>query len=191
MRPHEMLVTKAQAELLLRGWECSEPVPGKGRKVFVAFPCRGPEDVDLAEVSWTEHKSDAGDRLWSVVQSSRAGRLFAETVQEAHVVAFREARFAAHLERKAGERTVAEVQATDPDLPLWAGAKEAYTAAYAMLRKMATELGHVRIVRDRKGKPVGSESSQDMRDIIEALNKGDEEQVKGYLALGRTYGWAA
>ena len=192
MRPCEILLTKSQVKLMFSGWECKEPVPPKGETVYVCFPGRAPMDVDLAQVSITDKKSDRGERLWSLVQSSFAGRQFDADVQEAHVLAYRAAQYTAHLERKAGERTIDLLGLQDShqeDLPLWTGAKEAYAKSYAMLKRMAVELGHVTIKRDSKGQPVGSEASQDMRDIIDALNKGNEEQVKGNLVMGRTYGW--
>lgn len=191
MRPREMLVTKSQVLVFFQGWGCTEPIPGKGKKVLVAFPCRQAHEVDLAEVALSDKKSDRGERLWSLLQSSRAGRQFEADVQEAHVLAYRQAMYEAHLVTKAGERISAEVETANEDLPLWAGAKAAYTAAYAMLNRMAKDLGHVSIKRDPKGRPVGSVASPDMLSIIEALNKGNEEQVKGFLALGRSNGWAA
>lgn len=73
------------------------------------------------------------------------------------------------------------------NLPNWSSAAHVYTQSYAMLQNMARQ-GHVEIVR-KGGKAIGSIASQDMKDVIEALNKGDEETIKGYLALGREYGW--
>jgi hypothetical protein len=180
-----MLVTKAQLQMFFSGWGCTEPVPPKGKKVLVAFPGRGDLDVDLAEAYWTDRKSDSGDRLYGIVQSSRAGREFERTVQEAHVVEWVEQRYwsTLHIAKATTEE--------QGNLPAWPGAKSVYTAVYAMLRRMATELGHVVIQRDSKGRPIGSSASQDMRDIIAALNHGGEEELKGYLQMGRAYGWVA
>ena len=36
-RHREMLYTKAQLQLILSGWECTEPLPRKGFKLFVCF----------------------------------------------------------------------------------------------------------------------------------------------------------
>ena len=85
-RPREMLYTKPQLLLILTGWECTEPLPRKGYKLYVCF---AGQEIDLAEVEQTSLKSDSGDRLWRVTTSSRAGREFDAVVQESHVLAFR------------------------------------------------------------------------------------------------------
>jgi hypothetical protein len=59
------------------------------------------------------------------------------------------------------------------NLPQWAGASVCYSRAYAMLAHMSKT--HVSIVRGQ------CRVSEDMRRIIDALNKGDEEQIKGLL----------
>lgn len=85
-RPHEMLYTKAQLLLILTGWECVEPLPKKGYKLYVCF---AGQEIDLAEVEQTTLKSDSGERLWRVTTSSRAGRDFSAVVQESHVLSYR------------------------------------------------------------------------------------------------------
>ena len=85
-RHREMLYTKAQLQLILSGWECTEPLPRKGFKLFVCF---AGQEIDLAEVEQTSLKIDSGDRLWRVTTSSRAGREFDAVVQESHVLAYR------------------------------------------------------------------------------------------------------
>lgn len=85
-RPREMLYTKAQLLLILAGWECVEPLPKKGYKLYVCF---AGQEIDLAEVEQTTLKSDSGERLWRVTTSSRAGREFDAVVQEAHVLTYR------------------------------------------------------------------------------------------------------
>ncbi len=91
-RPHVMLYTKQQLELVLKGWECTEPVPTTGKALSVGFPGRF---IDLAVVEKTSLKSNYGDTLWRVTTSSRAGREFDATIQEAHVVAYRNERLEA------------------------------------------------------------------------------------------------
>jgi hypothetical protein len=81
-----MLYTKTQLQLILSGWQCTEPLPRKGYKLLVCF---AGQEIDLAEVEQTTLKSDSGDRLWRVTTSSRAGREFNAVVQESHVLAYR------------------------------------------------------------------------------------------------------
>ena len=85
-RPHPMLYTKRQLELVMTGWGCSEPVPKAGQQLYVCF---AGQFIDLAVVEKTSLKSDRGETLWRATMSSRARRDFEKTVQEAHVVAFR------------------------------------------------------------------------------------------------------
>ena len=88
-RPQSTLYTKRQMEMLLARWECSEPVPKAGLLLYVCF---AGQFIDLAVVEKTSLKSDRGETLWRATMSSRAGRDFDKTVQEAHVVAFRKDR---------------------------------------------------------------------------------------------------
>jgi len=66
-------------------------------------------------------------------------------------------------------------------LPAWPGASGAYTRAYRILEGMA-RAGHVQpITKGHKSRRAyRSDVSDDMRDFIDALNKGDEERIKGY-----------
>jgi hypothetical protein len=84
-RPSSTLYTRKQVELIFRGWQCSEStIPPKGKKAYVCF---AGQFIDLAEVEWTDLKSDVGERLWRITVSSKEGREFSATVCEAHVVA--------------------------------------------------------------------------------------------------------
>lgn len=62
------------------------------------------------------------------------------------------------------------------NLPSWNGASGAYSRAYRILANMARN-GHVQ----SRMKPCSV--SQEMRDYIHALNRGDEEQIKYYNLL--------
>ena len=79
------------------------------------------------------------------------------------------------------------------NLPDWPGADACYTKAYRMLERMATN-GHVSMGagwpgycgrgRDLKGHAImssGAAPSNDMTRLIEALDQGNEEQIKGLL----------
>jgi hypothetical protein len=87
-----MLVTKGQLECLFKGWDCEEPIPKKGKRVFICFPCKVGFEDDLAEVEWTDLRSTYNERLYRITQSSKAGRLIEETIQEGHVIAFKRVR---------------------------------------------------------------------------------------------------
>ena len=84
-RPRPMLYTKRQMEMVLANWGSSEPPPKAGLKLYVCF---AGQFIDLAVVEKTKLKSDCGETLWRATSSSRAGREFDATVQEAHVAAF-------------------------------------------------------------------------------------------------------
>lgn len=86
-RPHATLYTKAQVAYLMAAWACTEPIPGKGKKLVVCFPPSF--ECDLVEVEATPLKSDNGERLWRVTSSSSAGQEFDAVVQESHVLAYR------------------------------------------------------------------------------------------------------
>jgi hypothetical protein len=60
----------------------------------------------------------------------------------------------------------------NPELPRWPGAAGAYARAYRILASMARS-GHVTRTRGR------CSSSPELREFIEALDRGDEEQIKG------------
>lgn len=74
---------------------------------------------------------------------------------------------------------------TNP-LPSWPGASKVYSKAYKALDVMARR-GHVEL-RGR-GKRKRAYPSQTMQDLIEALDTGDEERIKGLLMLYKDYGY--
>ena len=78
------------------------------------------------------------------------------------------------------------------NLPSWRGDSAVYSKAYAVLARMG-RTGHVtphvyhrNVGRNLKGKCISGMTmapSEDMNDLIEALNKGNEERIKGLLLL--------
>ena len=72
-------------------------------------------------------------------------------------------------------------EATKPqrvsNLPSWPGASAAYSKAYANLEAMASS-GHVPVTG--KGPHTQAHPSEEMRDAIDALNKGDEIRIKAF-----------
>lgn len=64
------------------------------------------------------------------------------------------------------------------NLPKWAGAGHCYTKAYRFLDQMRAN-GHV--VRRGIGRRAVCTVSDEMRDLIDALDHGDEERIKGLL----------
>lgn len=54
------LYTKAQTQNILRAWGVDCDVPAKGKQEFVVWP------GEYAIVSWTDKKSDYGDRLYGI-----------------------------------------------------------------------------------------------------------------------------
>lgn len=68
------------------------------------------------------------------------------------------------------------------NLPSWNGASAVYRKAYRTLALMA-QAGHVL----KSGRLGICYPSQDMRDLITALDKGDEEQIKGLLLMTWVY----
>lgn len=68
------------------------------------------------------------------------------------------------------------------NLPLWPGASEAYSKAYKIMEAMARS-GHVsRLngIRSKTKGPIQVFVSDELRAYQDALNKGDEERVKGF-----------
>lgn len=66
------------------------------------------------------------------------------------------------------------------NLPNWPGAQVCYRRAYHLLTLMSAK--HVAIVRGR------CVPSDEMNELIDALNRGDEERIKGLIMLhGETY----
>ena len=88
-RPHITLYTKRQVQLLMDQWGCKEPLPKKGKRDMICRP-QSMElyAVDLIEIEKTDRRSDTNEQLWTLTQSSAAGRGFSATIQEGHVVDF-------------------------------------------------------------------------------------------------------
>ncbi len=63
------------------------------------------------------------------------------------------------------------------NLPNWPGASSCYSRAYRRLKEMAAN-GHVTAGYNRGPRVYVSE---EMRDLIDALNQGDEEAIKSAL----------
>lgn len=68
------------------------------------------------------------------------------------------------------------------NLPKWAGAGHCYTKAYRFLDQMRANGHVVRRGSQKVGRRVVCTVSDDMRDLIDALNHGDEERIK-YLLM--------
>ena len=68
------------------------------------------------------------------------------------------------------------------NLPNWAGASYCYSKAYRLLEKMSAN-GHI----ERKWHPDGFRCavSQEMNNLIKALEIGDEEEIKCILLYSR------
>lgn len=66
------------------------------------------------------------------------------------------------------------------NLPAWNGASAVYSRAYQVLNNMAGR-GHVTVLGKR------SHVSDDMNQLIFALNRGDEETIKGLLLQTHVY----
>jgi hypothetical protein len=64
------------------------------------------------------------------------------------------------------------------NLPNWPGASAVYRKAYALLERMA-QSGHVR--RIKRGRSWQCNVSQDMRELMDALKRGDEHDIKSIL----------
>ena len=87
-RAYSNLYTKNQLRILLDNWQCSEPIPCKGKEVMIVWPGKAGFEIDMAVVEWTDLKGTYGDRLYKTTMSSKAGRLIDESIQESHVIAF-------------------------------------------------------------------------------------------------------
>jgi hypothetical protein len=61
------------------------------------------------------------------------------------------------------------------------GSRVCYSRAYKLLRWMGDTGGYVKQVKDRKGRTVRCEVDEEMRDLVTALDRGDEETIKSYL----------
>lgn len=64
--------TKRQLEIFFSIWHVAEKVPAKGKAVVVAFP-RSPDYQDeVAKATYTDRKSDSGERLYEVATGTVA-----------------------------------------------------------------------------------------------------------------------
>jgi len=80
---------------------------------------------------------------------------------------------------------------SNPELPTWPGASAVYSKAYRLLERMAANGGashyagryaaRGRGIKGHAIMSVGICPDDDMRRLIDALNDGDEEQIKGLL----------
>jgi hypothetical protein len=66
------------------------------------------------------------------------------------------------------------------NLPPWAGASAVYSRAYRQLERMAAA-GLAGQVRNSRGRTVRCVPDERMTDLTEAMNKGDEETLKGMV----------
>lgn len=75
-------------------------------------------------------------------------------------------------------------------LPCWPGAEHCYSRAYQLLERWGAA-NYTAAVANFKGKHrrVGGcpAPTDEMKSLIDALNKGDEEKIKGILMLGGEY----
>ena len=73
------------------------------------------------------------------------------------------------------------------NLPKWEGADKVYSVAYTILANMG-RAGHVTSPKlSKRGKVLRPGTvSEEMQALIEALDKGEEERIKG-LILSRRY----
>ena len=75
-------------------------------------------------------------------------------------------------------------------LPKWKGADQVYSRLYALLDKMGADAWKAEVARAKKArrKPnPNSVVSDDMKATTDALNKGDEEQLKGLVHKYQAY----
>lgn len=73
------------------------------------------------------------------------------------------------------------------NLPDWPGADAVYATANAILARMGRR-GHATPAVTRRGRVVAPGTvSDEMRALIDALNKGDEETIKGLLLQTHVY----
>jgi hypothetical protein len=79
------------------------------------------------------------------------------------------------------------------NLPSWKGASEVYSKAYLVLGNMArSERGHAKSASGywRGKKWIQTDAgyvSDEMKALIDALNDGDEEKIKGLLLCTHVY----
>ena len=75
-------------------------------------------------------------------------------------------------------------------LPPWPGAGTVYRRAYRTLAIMGAA-GHATAPKkDKRGKIIEQGTvSEEMRALVDALNRGDEEVIKGLLLQTHVYPW--
>jgi hypothetical protein len=75
-------------------------------------------------------------------------------------------------------------------LPTWNGAAAVYAKAYRRLEHLAAA-GHVQPIK-RGVRTVGCAPSEEMRELVDAMNQGDEEQLKFLqLTYDQRFGYIA
>lgn len=80
------------------------------------------------------------------------------------------------------------------NLPKWLGAEHCYSRAYRLLERWGTA-NYAAAVANFKGKRrrvggalvIPCPPTDEMKSLIDALNRGDEEKIKGILMLGDEY----
>ena len=73
------------------------------------------------------------------------------------------------------------------NLPTWPGADAVYSKAYRVLESMARR-GHATPAATHGRRViVPGAASPEMRDLIDALGRGDEERIKGLLLIAHVY----
>lgn len=71
------------------------------------------------------------------------------------------------------------------NLPDWNGAAAVYSKAYAVLTRMSK----TQVTLSKLGRKTVATPSDDMNDLVQALNSGDEERIKGLLLVGLDRCW--
>ena len=69
------------------------------------------------------------------------------------------------------------------NLPAWPGASKVYSKAYRVLERMSRNTK----VNYHRGRYICDGPSDDMQALIDALNEGDEERIKGLLLMSHIY----
>jgi hypothetical protein len=83
-RPRQTLYTKQQLLQILTGWECTEPLPQKGKKLLVCWPSMPEMEVDPVRVESSKNAfrkhtlsatgatclNNVGNRIWQSINLS-------------------------------------------------------------------------------------------------------------------------
>jgi len=74
-----------------------------------------------------------------------------------------------------------QLQAVLADLPIWQHSDKVYSYLYSVLEKLGQDAWKQEVARAKKTrrKVKGITPTDEMDDIIKALDKGDEEELKG------------